>query len=74
MIKGFILKGIAGKYLVRTKKGNFTCEITGKIKYEDDRPIVGDFVLMKIVFLPGGRFKRQKSSFFALKILISLKM
>lgn len=49
MIKGFILKGIAGRYLVRTKKGNFTCEITGKIKYEDDRPIVGDFVLIDLI-------------------------
>jgi len=49
MIRGFILKGIAGTYVVRTKKGNFTCEITGKIKFEDDRPIVGDFVLIEVI-------------------------
>ena len=49
MLKGFILKGVAGKYTVRTKKGDFTCEITGKIKYDTNRPMVGDFVLIEIV-------------------------
>jgi ribosome biogenesis GTPase len=49
MLKGFILKGVAGKYTVRTKKGDFTCEITGKIKYDTNRPMVGDFVLVEIV-------------------------
>jgi len=49
MLKGFILKGVAGKYIVRTKKGDFTCEITGKIKYDTNRPMVGDFVLVEII-------------------------
>jgi len=49
MLKGFILKGVAGKYKVRTNKGDFTCEITGKIKHEDNRPIVGDFVLIDVI-------------------------
>jgi len=49
MLKGFILKGIAGKYTVRTNKGDLTCEITGKIKYDNDRPIVGDFVLIELI-------------------------
>jgi len=49
MLKGFILKGIAGKYKVRTKNGDFTCEITGKIKYDQNRPIVGDFVFIEVI-------------------------
>jgi len=49
MLKGFILKGVAGKYIVRTKRGDFTCEITGKIKYDTNRPMVGDFVLVEII-------------------------
>lgn len=49
MLKGFILTGVAGRYKVRTNKGDFICEITGKIKYDENRPIVGDFVLIDVI-------------------------
>lgn len=51
MIKGLILKGVGGKYTVKTKNGIFTCEIRGTIKYSKDRPIVGDFVEVEIIDL-----------------------
>lgn len=48
MIKGLVLKAIAGQYLVKSKKGEFTCGIIGKIKYQKERPIVGDFVMFEV--------------------------
>ncbi len=49
MIKGLILKGVGGKYTIKTKQGIFIAELRGSIKYSNDRPIVGDFVEMEII-------------------------
>ncbi|MDM8534477.1 GTPase RsgA [Clostridiaceae bacterium HSG29] len=49
MIKGLILKGVGGKYTIKTKQGIFISELRGSIKYSNDRPIVGDFVEMEII-------------------------
>jgi ribosome biogenesis GTPase len=49
MTKGLILKGVGGEYSVKTQGDMYICEIRGSIKYSDDRPIVGDFVLIEII-------------------------
>lgn len=43
-MKGLVLKGVGGHYTVKTKKGIFICEPRGKLKLDQKRLIVGDFV------------------------------
>lgn len=46
MVKGIILKGIAGFYYVKTDDGLFECKARGKFKNQKLTPLVGDRVLI----------------------------
>lgn len=46
MVKGIILKGIAGFYYVKTEDGLYECKARGKFKNKKLTPLVGDRVLI----------------------------
>lgn len=46
MVKGIILKGIAGFYYVKTENGLYECKARGKFKNKKLTPLVGDRVLI----------------------------
>lgn len=46
MVKGIIVKGIAGFYYVKTENGLYECKARGKFKNKKLTPLVGDRVLI----------------------------
>lgn len=43
-MKGIIIRGIGGFYYIKTSEGVFECKARGKFRYNDLKPMVGDWV------------------------------
>lgn len=48
MEQGIILKGVGGRYQVKTEEGLITCTLRGKLRLKDDRVLVGDRVEVSV--------------------------
>ncbi len=49
MVKGRIIKGVGGKYTVRTPEGDLLCHAKGILRHRNIKPLVGDYVLAELL-------------------------